>query len=93
MNYSNGIEIIKSALCEYIENIISLSYPYMKKNHIAYDFSGQDNLSLALKILIEISNKIKLSNNVDEILNFKVKILGIEEKINIIIGGVSNGRK
>lgn len=95
MNYDNELGITKEAICEYINNIIALSYPYMKNNNIPYDFSGMDNLSVSLKLLIDISNKIKHSNNGDEIIRLRSKILELEEGINNItnIGGIVNERK
>lgn len=95
MTYINGIEPIREALCEYIENIIALSYSYMKKNKIPYDFSGNDNLSISLKLLIEISNRIKITNDKNEILKLKERVLELEKKVNNITndGGIVNGRK
>ncbi len=95
MSYIYGLEPIKEAMIEYIENIISLSYPYMKSNHINYDLSGNDSLSVHLRLLIDISDKIKMTNSRQDMIVLKDKILTTEAKINQIIqdGGINYGHK
>lgn len=94
-NYIAGFEPVKEALYESIEATIALSYSYMKKNNIPYDFSGQDELSINLKILISLKNKLNIIQNKDEIITLRNKVLKVIDNINTIIGleDRSYGRK
>lgn len=94
-NYIAGFEPVKEALYENIENTIALSYSYMKKNNIPYDFSGQDELSINLKILISLKDKLNIIQNKDEIIILRNKVLKVIDNINTIIGleDRSYGRK
>lgn len=94
-NYIAGFEPVKEALYESIEDTIALSYSYMKKNNIPYDFSGQDELSINLKILISLKDKLNIIQDKNEMIILRNKILKVINNINAIIGleDRSYGRK
>ena len=98
-NYIAGFEPVKEALYESIEATIALSYSYMKKNNIPYDFSGQDELSINLKILISLKDKLNIIQDKNEMIILRNKIiisfLKVINNINAIIGleDRSYGRK
>ena len=83
---NNDLDLLKSSIREYINIIIATTMPYVEKHNLNKDFSGNDLLSVNLKVLQNID--YMLVNTIHDkklALELKDEVVKVEKNINNII--------
>ena len=80
---NNDLDLLKSSIREYINIIIATTMPYVEKHNLNKDFSGNDLLSVNLKVLQNID--YMLVNTIHDkklALELKDEVVKVEKNIN-----------
>lgn len=79
------LNLLKESISEYTEEIYAMSINYMRNNNIDYRLTGNDNLSINLKNIELLKEKVINSNDYEIVVNLKKEIEKISKEIRSII--------
>lgn len=79
------LNLLKESISEYCEEIYAMSINYMKNNNIDFHLTGEDLLTIKLRNLEILKDKVISSDNYDIVISYKKEVEELAKEIRGII--------